>query len=171
MDAAVWGFVGVVVGGVITGFVSVAAEWIRSSKEAALDGAKRQDDRRLSLDHFQRETLLELQDAVNDMARGSALILVEQVRQAGERSRWEHTPVSEDLAEFERGARQRVATLQTRVLDGQVRGLVSNFISAERRMLFAETQSAASRESEEVAEVVGSILDRTGELIRATFRV
>ena len=40
MDAAIWGFVGVVVGGVITGAVSIAAEWLRGRHETMLDETK-----------------------------------------------------------------------------------------------------------------------------------
>jgi hypothetical protein len=64
MDAAVWGFIGVVTGGLITGIVTVISERMRADKEAALDSAKRQDDRRIGSDAFQRQTLLALQEAL-----------------------------------------------------------------------------------------------------------
>ena len=63
MDAAIWGFIGVVVGGLITGLVSIRLETIRADKEAAFDSAKRSDDRQLGRDAFTRDTLLNLQDA------------------------------------------------------------------------------------------------------------
>ena len=66
MDGAIWGFIGVVVGGLIAGTIAIVAERIRGANEASLDGARRQDDRRLGRDDSQRETLLRLQDAVND---------------------------------------------------------------------------------------------------------
>ena len=61
MDAAAWGFVGVVIGGVITGGVAIAAEWLRGRHESILDSSKRGDDRRLAREAFQRENLLDLQ--------------------------------------------------------------------------------------------------------------
>ena len=45
-----------------TGFFAIRAESIRADKEAKLDREKRQDDRRLGSDNFQRETLLRLQE-------------------------------------------------------------------------------------------------------------
>ncbi len=66
MDAAVWGVVGVIVGGLITGFVTIRAESIRADKAAKLDSAKRQDDRRIASDAFQRENLLKLQEAIEE---------------------------------------------------------------------------------------------------------
>jgi hypothetical protein len=64
MDAAVWGVIGVIVGGLITGLVSVGAEWLRGKQAADLDGIKRTDDRRIKLDDIQRATLLEATGAV-----------------------------------------------------------------------------------------------------------
>jgi hypothetical protein len=69
MDAAAWGFVGVVVGGLLTGIVSIAAEWLRGKHESNLDSAKRTDDRRLAREAFQRENLLAIQERLAEWMR------------------------------------------------------------------------------------------------------
>ena len=67
MDNAIWAVVGLLLGSLITGYFANRRERIRADREAALDGAKRQDDRRLGRDSFQRESLLALQDAMNTL--------------------------------------------------------------------------------------------------------
>ena len=66
MDAGFWGFVGVVVGSVITAIVTMGGEVLRGRNDFMLDSKKRQDDRRIESDRLQRETLLELQDRLAD---------------------------------------------------------------------------------------------------------
>ena len=65
MDAAVWGFIGVVVGGAIAGLVSLGAEVIRTNREAMLDSTRRQDDRQIERERFERATLIGMQDAAH----------------------------------------------------------------------------------------------------------
>ena len=74
-DPATWGFIGVVIGGVITAIVTLGAEWIRGGHESTLDKERRADDRRLGRDAFQRQNLLELQEclAVWARAEGAAM--------------------------------------------------------------------------------------------------
>lgn len=69
MDSALWGFVGVVIGGLITGGITLLAERQRQRSEAALDSIERHDDRQLALDELQRQTLTKLQAAANERAR------------------------------------------------------------------------------------------------------
>ena len=171
MDAAVWGFIGVVLGGIITGVVTLRSEAIRADKEASLDGAKRTDDRRLALDQFQRATLLDLQDAVNDMATAGGEAFGESLQVSRQIGKWRHVPLIGDQSTFEQNARQRVATLNTRVADDDTRDLVLRFIVAHRHLAMAETQEDAEAAFGNVAQSVDAVMDRTGELIRATFRV
>ena len=62
MSTAVWGFIGVVVGGLLTVAAQATAEFLRG-RVAARD---RQDRRDLASREFQRETLIELQAAMAD---------------------------------------------------------------------------------------------------------
>lgn len=66
MDAAVWGFLGVVVGGALTGAITIWVQYLRGRQEADLDTAKRQAERRLDRDSFQQANLVELQVALDE---------------------------------------------------------------------------------------------------------
>ncbi len=62
MSTAVWGFIGVVVGGLLT----VAAHATAESLKARAAARARQEQRERALQEFQRETLIELQAAMAD---------------------------------------------------------------------------------------------------------
>jgi hypothetical protein len=68
MDAW-WGFVGVVIGSVITGIVAIGGQLLRGRQDADLDGQKRTNDRQIERDRTQRDTLLELQQALGAWLR------------------------------------------------------------------------------------------------------
>jgi len=131
-DAATWGFVGVIVGGLITGLLTLGVELIRANRAAALDGAKRRDDRQLGRDQFQRETLLELQGAVTNFA--TALGRLHSVR----------TP--EAVAEASRAA-LLVGTLGSRVDDDLVRTASDKLVTTGAAVLKGEPVLAVMDEA------------------------
>jgi hypothetical protein len=120
MDSAVWGFVGVVIGGLITGGVTLWAQKLRGDQEAALDGAKRQDDRTIARDQFQRANLLELQERFHEWWR-----VVTQLDETDVRILREHgrlTQVPEGISEREFDVGRRLIYLTERVTDDGLRG-------------------------------------------------
>ena len=120
MDAAVWGFVGVVIGAVITGLVTIVAERMRTDREASLDSAKREHDRLVARDAFQRETLLKLQVKLADwLAAMSELYLADRdaVRSTGQVD-----VMPDELSSRESVAGRELAYLAERVLDDELRG-------------------------------------------------
>jgi len=150
MDGAIWGFVGVIVGGVITGLATLGVELIRANKAASLDSAKRQDDRQFRRDKFQRKTLLVLQHAVTEYM--TALGRVCTVR------------APETIAEASRAA-LLVGTLGSRVDDELVRSATEKLVEMGAGILRGETVEATFDSATATATAANS---RAGELIRAT---
>ena len=172
MDAAVWGFIGVVVGGIVTGLATIGVEWVRSNHESTLDRDKRVDNRRLALEEFQRNTLVELQRALLDQARAEAEFFMHRLRATKEGAgHWSAIRIPDELDERNRALNQTVSTLTTRVVDDEVRQMVE----ALSRGYFAGLTAASSDEAERAfngtTQLLKDIQDRTGELIRATFRI
>jgi hypothetical protein len=159
VDAALWGFIGVVVGGIITGFISIRLETIRASKEAALDSAKRADDRRLGRDAFTRETLLALQDTLG-VVTGQ---LVEY------RTRLGGFPPAPDLVSRYQAASFRLFLLRSRVEDQDVRTATIAFM--EQCGIVTDTKSEATADEAlgYAAEAARDATERAGRLIRGTF--
>jgi hypothetical protein len=112
MDAAVWGFLGVVVGGALTGAITIWAQHLRGRQEADLDTAKRQAERRLDRDAFQQANLVELQVALDEWV-GIELGRIEDVL-AGER-------VADEGVRAADAPTRRLAYLTERVTDDDLR--------------------------------------------------
>lgn len=158
MDAAVWGFVGVIIGGLITGYFTNRAEQIRADKEAQLDGAKRRDDRRIERDRFQRETLLALQEAITQLI---AVQIEFHVRHEGGPSR-------SDLPERYRAATAAVIALRSRIADDTIRTSVVDFLAAASAQTGAATADASNEGLDRSGDHARVVFDRSGDLIRAT---
>lgn len=84
-----------------------------------MDREKRADDRRLGRDAFQRETLLALQEATQDLARSSRGIYLHKSGALRGREVW--TAVPAPLREQFQQAEVQVSILSSRVADDQVR--------------------------------------------------
>lgn len=164
-------FVGVIVGGIITGITTLGVEWLRSNGEWTTDQKKREDNRRLGLEELQRVTLLELQGAVIDMARSAAQINLHDLRHFHETGRWERTQVGEELAEFDRVARQRANALKTRVADDEARELIEQIGQEHHAMLVATNATDADQANLRATRLTAAFMEKSGALIRATFRV
>jgi hypothetical protein len=123
-SAPFWGFVGVLAGGLITGIVTIRAESIRADKVAALDSAKRQDDRQLKRDDIQRQTLLDLQEAVGAWMRVQMQIEhadVIAIRETGRFGRH-----GDELGAAQLSSTQRLVYLTERVKDDALRERLNN---------------------------------------------
>jgi len=169
MDAAVWGFIGVIIGGVITGSITVVAEILRIRGEASLDGAKRKDDRQLGRDNFQREQLLALQDAVNDLTAASVAGYDHYQTAFRATGKWGAVLLPEALNRAEGVAVLQVATLRSRLADKTVRDLAAALIVAARTVTSSIDEPTAAAAYPELNELAHDLLERTGELILLTF--
>lgn len=162
MEPAVWGFIGVIVGGVITGLVTLGVELIRAHKAEAFDSAKRQDERQLGRDQFQRETLLKFQDAVNDFMRGLAHVENYNAKVAHRVAR-PSEPVRREFNE----AALRVGTLSSRIDSPVVREAAAELMNEGAAIAKGQDSDEAMKE---IGETSLGCLFYTGELIRETFK-
>jgi hypothetical protein len=65
MESAIWGLIGTVVGAL----ASIGTTWLTTISSSKLQKEKAQEDRLERANAFQRETLLELQEALHDTLR------------------------------------------------------------------------------------------------------
>jgi len=153
------GILAVVVGFIIAGAIQILGQIVSGRQATALDGAKRQDDRRLARDAFQRETLLALQDAIGDI---NDILVVYLARHEG-------IVPEADLSTRYRIAAARVITLRSRVADDEIRGAAADFVNGSGLMSNAENASEAKAAFETALEAAKRAVDRSGALIQATF--
>ncbi len=163
MDAGTAAFLGVLIGGLITGVVTIGAELIRGRREAGLDSAKRSDDRRLGRDAFQRAQLLELQEAAEQLLNATEAIHFHAQASGtmfGLPSALEN---SYDEAVL------RVSKLRSRIADARTREHAEVLLGAATATLKAPDRETGNATRQALRDARGQLLTRTGELIVATF--
>ncbi len=164
MDAAVWGFVGVVVGGLIT----VGAEIIRARNLASIDSAKRRDDRAIDRDRFQLAKLEELLQAIDALGRVTTRISLARRDASATAGRW-LTPdeyLDDELKEANREATLRTSSLASVVLDDEVRSLCKIASQSAVYVAAADTPEAAAAAYVEHITAVADASTRSGAVIR-----
>ena len=115
---------------------------------------------------FQRETLLELQEAINDQARTVGEIHHHDTMAAREAGKWVRPLLGDDLNRRANEADRRVWILASRVADDQLRGEIRRMGEAVARMTLTRSHEESDRVLMEMTELMPRINDRIGQLIR-----
>lgn len=166
MSAAVWGFLGVVLGGVLTGAVSLWQAQLMTKREREARATLREQERKDRRDAFQRETLLALQDATHVVLR---LLHVEEERRSIE-ARTSGTSCPPQHYQPAWGeALQQTSRLQARIFDDQLRPLVREFRGHAGDAFAANTEAEISAELAKALELNRRMNLRIGELLPDLF--
>jgi hypothetical protein len=166
--AAVFGFIGVIIGGIVTGTFTVRAERVRAEKAEAFDSAKRRDDRLLGRDDFQRATLLALQDVAGTLVTLSAQVHTNDSSAFAKTGKWPTGRTRPAPSHLD--ARLTLRKLQSRVVDEEVRGLVDVMLASDAAVSAASDPESARRALAEVQASERRLIARSGELILLAFR-
>lgn len=161
MESAVWGLIGTIVGAI----ASIATTWLSISSSSKLQEERVRAERRERANAFQRETLLELQEAVHGTLRLVHQAYIEDRDSLRAGTPWSKAMLSDKLDENLRLARHRIAILVERVSDDNVRQQVKALmkIASQATLATSEPEAKAhldccSSESYQVLETLGSAL-------------
>lgn len=149
MESALWGLLGTIAGAA----ASIATTVIASRNAAGLQSAAAALEREEKGRAFQRETLIELQDAVHDELRAVALVYMADAAAFKESGTWGVRQLGEELNNKVHLARRRTLLLAERIADDSLR---DNFKSL--RTLLTEVQMARDPLIAERAQ--GSAMDK-----------
>lgn len=126
--------------------------------------------------NFQRQTLLELQEAVQDLVRATGAAHVQDERMFRETGRWQRQPLGEEINQQIFLANRSVLLLTVRVRDQALRDAVSRFrsISNQTESLDnlrsnasdSELRSASFAALQNATTLIEQIHERIGELLR-----
>jgi hypothetical protein len=158
MEPAVWGFIGVIVGVAVTGIVTIRAEIIRADRTEKLDRWKRVDDRQLARDQFQRQTLLDLQDAIAELSDIEVRMVTGQHRGA----------TGHEVLDRYSVISWRIHSLNSRVSNEQVRESVGALMQSVTALSRAD-KDAREEPFDRVGDNTRTFLVRSGTLIRERF--
>ena len=140
MESAVWGLIGTVIGA----FTSIATTWLSSNNLSRLQKEKAIEEREERANAFQRETLLELQDAVHEVIRLEHRAYFEDCMSLRAGITWSKATLSDELNESKRLAKRRVALLVERVAEEDVRKEVKALMKSASLVTLANAQDEAN---------------------------
>ena len=140
MESAVWGLIGTVVGAL----ASIATTWLTITSSNKLQDQKVREERQERANAFQRETLLELQDAVHDVMRLEHRAYFEDCMSLRAGIIWSKATLSDELNEGKRLAKRRVTLLVERVADEDVRKQVKALMKSASLVALAKEQEEAN---------------------------
>lgn len=137
MTAAIYGFIGVLLGSATTVVVTVYQERWASAREREARQHQREQDRKDQRDSFQRQSLLALQDAVADLIKALFNEQDRQLKQMKETKEWParnwETPTADGWVDAEFGLQIACA----RVFDQELRDLALHIRSLGMQSIWA----------------------------------
>ena len=150
--------------------VKVATDWVQHRRTLERERDARQAQRRDLLSErrsdFQRQTLLDLQEAVMDVARTTGAMHHEDQMAYHNTRNWGRQLYAPDLDERNSAAMRRTSMLAVRVRDESVRDLVQRFKSHSANATTRRSREESESEMAEMATVFENLNYRIGEILR-----
>jgi hypothetical protein len=140
-----------------------------ATREADARTAERAVTREERRDEFQRDTLLMLQDVIGDLARVTTRVHLNDCRQRSEGAQWRNARVGAELNEESRLTNIALSKLRERVIDDELRGLVSTFHNATTVVLISPSEQEAVCAFNTMSDGAEQAQKRLGELLRALY--
>jgi len=161
MEAALWGLLGTVAGAA----ASIATTVIASRNAASLQSAAAELEREEKARAFQRDTLIELQDAVHDELRAVTIVYMADEAVYRETRTWGRNLLGEELNNRVHLAGRRTLLLTERIADDDLRdhlkalrGLLANVQMARDPAIAEHAHVTAMDMGTSVMEHIGTVL-------------
>lgn len=168
VTSAGWFPVATAFAGYAAGFVT---EWFRDSRTARRErearAEKRADDLRARRAEFQRQTLLDLQEAMFQLARAAVALHHQDAMTFRNTGVWGRQPVSDELSEGHRAALARTNMLVARVRDEDIRHLVGQLRAHSAEASISRSEADAGRCIASMMGAQEQANERVGEILRS----
>ena len=165
MESAIWGLVGTFIGAA----ASIITTYLTNRNAAKLQSDARGVERIERSRAFQRETLLELQNAFHDAIRATAMAQLADVRASREGAAWGKNKLPDSLAEEVRVANRRVMLFVERVADDSVRAKVKAVMADASRVGLSSSREESQAMLDQVTFSSIAALEEIGKTLRALY--
>ncbi|EGQ8024385.1 hypothetical protein [Vibrio vulnificus] len=164
MEAAVWGFIGTIVGALASICTSAISSW----NSHALAIKEKNFEREEMAKEFQRKTILELQKELPEYIRSCDQIYRNFRNHHENTGRWEYS-ISDELDIENRNLTLRVINLIQRIENDELRESLVKLQNNCTACLFAKERGDADRFYAEFLQGFQGILELLGEVLRTTY--
>lgn len=162
MDTAIWGLVGTIVGAI----ASIATTWLATLSAHRLEDNRSKTERSERANSFQRQTLIDLQEAIHDALRLVSRAHDEDREAYRATKEWRKNMLSEEVNEGSRLAMRRVAILVARVADDDLRGKVKVLMQGVAQCLLSPSEQDARLRFNKMVELSVSVFEEIGTTLR-----
>lgn len=165
MEAALWGLLGTIAGAA----ASIATTVIASSNAASLQSAAATLEREEKARAFQRDTLIELQDAVHDELRAVALVYMADDAAYRETRTWGRKMLGEELNNKVHLAGRRTLLLTERIADDELREHLTSLRGLLTQVQMARDPGVAERAHMAAMDMGTSVMEHIGTVLRSLY--
>ena len=165
MEAAIWGFVGTLVGALASIGTTLLSSRQASKLQASASSLARAESHRA----FQRDTLLELQEALHDLMRLIAQGNIEDRLAFRNTGVWGKQPLTAEVNEGQRLAHRRFAILVQRVADDTLRTDLKALHQSLSGASLASSADQAEFKLRTSSEQATHTLEHIGNALRAQY--
>lgn len=165
MEAALWVFLGTLVGAASSILTSWIATRNESARQAQADSLERAERGRA----FQRGTLLELQEQLQVSMRNLGSMFASDLQLSRERGEWCREPYTEDLNLRAQNTTARINVLTERVADDQIREAVHAFRTAVKPYVLTPSEAEAHACMRDGMVHFNLLMEEIGRVLRTLY--
>lgn len=169
MQPASWGFIGTLLGAVVGASASVLTTAINTRNAVRLNKMNNDLERAERARGFQRETLLSMQEVVQDLMRLMARMHIADLRAFRQSGQWRQNRFDDDLNDASMLANRKMTALVERISDDLLRDVLKNLHNEIAAVEQAESAEQAQHAFHAVAPGFEAAMVQLGTKLRTYY--
>lgn len=169
MDNSILGFIGVIAGAIIGASASIVTTILTSNNSVRLQRDTDALERMERARSFQRDTLLAVQDTLNEALRLMVQAHLEDLDAHRKGVVWGRNDLSTDIAEKKMVTNQKLAALTERIADNSLRNELKALRSNIDTSSFSTSQDAAKNSLHNTVIQAEKLMEKLGLLLRSQY--
>lgn len=166
MDELSWGFIGVISGAIIGASTSIITTILTGNNTVRLQQNANNQERMEKARAFQRETLLAIQESINDTLRCMMQIHLADLSADKSSGAWGRNIIDYELDENNRVSNRRLQILTERVADDSLREELSELHSSISRSTCAASKEEAKQRVQSSVAQAEEFMKHLGVVLR-----
>ena len=166
MESAIWGLVGTIVGAL----ASIGTNWISNRTASSLQAARVHHERLEVASAFQRQTLIDVQEAIHDALRFVYRVYFEDYDAYRMTQQWGNSLLPAALNEELRLAMRKVSILVERIADDPLRSQIKTLMCSTTQVQLASSETNARLRLEKTGADAQQTLEQIGTVLRSHYQ-
>lgn len=169
MDAATYGFIGTLVGAIVGASASIATTFISSWNSSRLQTNADSFQRVERARAFQRETLLKLQEGLQDAIRNIGEMHHQDVLALRETGEWQKSMLGEELNQKFVSVNRELSILTERVSEDELRNSIKEFRQQLSNCMFTSSEHEGDYMLKIAVDNFNPMMEKIGSVLRENY--